>query len=183
MLIDCLSLLGFLVTNWFWETNCDTTTFARTTPRSHGAIYTGSSPWSQAKMVRLPWQLLYLTIKNMGAQKVELLPLSKLVAGSSLGLGPGLNLHVFPVFVWVFSRYSGFLTQTKNIDARLIFHSKFTLGMGGNVNGCLSIWPCWWMWSLSRVYPTSSTVTAEDRHQFPLIQNKWWVEEKKWMDK
>jgi len=69
---------------------------------------------------------------------VELLPCSK----KFLGLSPGLSawsLHVLPVHAWVFSGYSGFLPQSKNMTVRLIDLSKLSLGVSVCVHGCVSL--------------------------------------------
>uniref|UniRef100_A0A7N8WPR4 Acetyltransferase component of pyruvate dehydrogenase complex n=1 Tax=Mastacembelus armatus TaxID=205130 RepID=A0A7N8WPR4_9TELE len=48
----------------------------------------------------------------------------KLVRGLSVW-----SLHALPVLVWVFSRYSGFLPQSKNMYVRLIGDSKLPIGV------------------------------------------------------
>ena len=70
---------------------------------------------------------------DMVEQGLALLPHSKKVAGS----GPPWSwvwdlsvwsLHVLPVSAWVFTGYSGFLPQSKNM-LRLIGDSKLPLGV------------------------------------------------------
>uniref|UniRef100_A0A3P8SX42 Uncharacterized protein n=1 Tax=Amphiprion percula TaxID=161767 RepID=A0A3P8SX42_AMPPE len=46
------------------------------------------------------------------------------------------SLHVLPVHAWVFSGYSGFLPQSKNM-LRLIDHSKLPVGVNVRVIVCL----------------------------------------------
>ena len=70
---------------------------------------------------------------DMVAQGLALLPHSKKVAGSrppwswvwDLSVW---SLHVLPVSAWVFSGYSGFLPQSKNM-LRLIGDSKLPVGV------------------------------------------------------
>ena len=45
------------------------------------------------------------------------------------------SLHVLPVFAWVFSGYSGFLPQSKDMQLRLIGECKLSLGVSVGVNG------------------------------------------------
>ena len=61
-----------------------------------------------------------------------------------LGLNPSQDvsvwsLHVLHVSAWVYSGYSGFLPQSKNMPTggRLIGHSK--LPVDGSEDGCLSL--------------------------------------------
>uniref|UniRef100_A0AAQ5Y7R6 Potassium voltage-gated channel, KQT-like subfamily, member 2a n=1 Tax=Amphiprion ocellaris TaxID=80972 RepID=A0AAQ5Y7R6_AMPOC len=51
------------------------------------------------------------------------------------------SLHVLPVYVWVFSRFSGFIPQSKNM-LRLIGNSKLSVGVNVSVIVCLYMWPC-----------------------------------------
>ena len=46
------------------------------------------------------------------------------------------SLHVLPVYAWVLSGYSGFLSPSKNMHVRLIGVSKIVLGVS------VSVWPC-----------------------------------------
>ena len=50
---------------------------------------------------------------------------------------PVWGLHVFPVLAWVFSRYSGLLSQSKDMHVKLIGGSKLPVGMRASVHGCL----------------------------------------------
>ena len=45
------------------------------------------------------------------------------------------SLHVLPVYVWVLSRYFGFLPPPKNMHIRLIKHTCFFVSF-------VSVWPC-----------------------------------------
>uniref|UniRef100_A0A7N8WL37 Calmodulin regulated spectrin-associated protein family, member 2b n=1 Tax=Mastacembelus armatus TaxID=205130 RepID=A0A7N8WL37_9TELE len=59
---------------------------------------------------------------------------------------PVCSLYVLPVLVWVFSRYSGFLPQSKNMYVRLIGDSKLPIGVSRStsmsyVDGCVGTWP------------------------------------------
>ena len=47
-----------------------------------------------------------------------------------------LSLHVLPVLVWVFSTYSGFLPQFKDMHVRLIVYFKLRVGVIVSVHGC-----------------------------------------------
>lgn len=45
-----------------------------------------------------------------------------------------------PGHVWVLSRYSCFLPQTKHMHVRLIVDSKLPVAVNRRVNGCLSVY-------------------------------------------
>ncbi|MEQ2230407.1 hypothetical protein ILYODFUR_028949 [Ilyodon furcidens] len=87
--------------------------------------------------------------------------------GSKVALkqkGPGFdshsawNLHVLVMHVWVRSRYSGFLPQSKNMTVRSIGLSQLPLGV---MRMCTVVCPvCFcvalrWTGNLSRVSPSS----------------------------
>uniref|UniRef100_A0A3P9PCQ4 Phospholipid phosphatase-related protein type 5 n=1 Tax=Poecilia reticulata TaxID=8081 RepID=A0A3P9PCQ4_POERE len=78
------------------------------------------------------------------AQLIELLPCNKKVLGSIPS--PGLSawsLHVLPVHAWVFSGYSSFLPQSKNMTVRFIGLSKFSLSVCTWLFVlCVSVLPC-----------------------------------------
>ena len=53
--------------------------------------------------------------------------------------GPSVwSLHVL-VLAWVFTGYSGFLSQSKDMQVRFIVDSKLPVGVNVTVNGCLSL--------------------------------------------
>ena len=63
-----------------------------------------------------------------------------IIPGSNPDWGLSLwSLHVLPVYVWVFSRYSGFLPQSENMHVTLIGVSKLSLVVNVSVDGCLSL--------------------------------------------
>ncbi len=57
------------------------------------------------------------------------------------GFKPTWSLHVLPVPVWVFSGYSGFLPQSKDMQVRLIGDSKLPVGVIVSMSG-LSVSIC-----------------------------------------
>ena len=66
-------------------------------------------------------------------------PHSKKVPGLNPGRGLSVwSLYVLPVLAWVFSWYSGFLPQSKDMHIRLIGGSKLPEGVIVNVYGYLS---------------------------------------------
>ena len=65
-------------------------------------------------------------------------PHSERVPGSAPGWGLSVwSLHVLPVYAWVLSGYSGFLTPSKNMHVRLIGDSKLSLRLSVCVVVCL----------------------------------------------
>ena len=48
------------------------------------------------------------------------------------------SLHVFPVFAWVLSGYSGLPPPPKNMHVRFVGDSKSSLGVSVSVDGCVS---------------------------------------------
>ena len=61
------------------------------------------------------------------------------VPDSNLSRGLSVwSLHVLPVLAWVFSRYSGFFQQSKDMHVRLISVSKLPVGVSVSVCGCTS---------------------------------------------
>ena len=57
-----------------------------------------------------------LLLGGMVAQWLALLPHTKKVQGSNLSQDVSVpSLHVLPVSAWVYSRYSGSLSQSKNM--------------------------------------------------------------------
>ncbi len=55
--------------------------------------------------------------------------------------GPSVwSLHVLLVPAWVFSMYSGFLPQSKDMQVRLIGNYKLPVGVNVSVSGCLSLY-------------------------------------------
>ena len=68
---------------------------------------------------------------------LALLHPSKKVPGSNLGRGFSVwNLHVVPMLVLVFSGYSSFLPQSKDMHVRLVGGSKLPVGVIVSVHGC-----------------------------------------------
>ena len=73
---------------------------------------------------------------------------SKRVPGSIPRWGLSVwSLHVFPMYAWVLSGYSGFLPLPKYMHARLIGDYKLSSGVRVSVHGCCD--------GLSRVWPAS----------------------------
>ncbi|MEQ2251209.1 hypothetical protein ILYODFUR_008552 [Ilyodon furcidens] len=92
----------------------------------------------------------------MVLQSVALLPCSGKVLSSTCSLGSFcVEFACSPVHVWVFSRYSGFLPQSKNMTVRFIGLSKMPLGVNGCVHGCLScVLPCDGLATCARCTPS-----------------------------
>ena len=75
-------------------------------------------------------------------QWLALSPHSEKALGSIGSQGTSVwGLYVLLVSVWVLSRYSGFLPQSKNMQTRvrLFVHSKLPVGVNVIVDGCLSL--------------------------------------------
>ena len=64
-------------------------------------------------------------------------PSSHSKKGSGSNSGWGLSV-CSPVYAWVLSGYSSFLTPPKNMHVRLIGDCKLTLGVSVSVDVCLS---------------------------------------------
>ncbi len=78
------------------------------------------------------------------------------------------SLHVLPVSVWVPSRYSSFLLQSKHMQVGLIGDPKLPLGGNQSMNGCLSLYVSPVMnWQLVQSVPPTSPSVSWDWLQFP----------------
>lgn len=87
----------------------------------------------------LCWQLCFIwdsgrfTLQQVGSTTAHWLPLLPRQEG------PGFK-HVLPA--WVFSRYFGFLLQSKDMTVRSTGHSKLSVGVNVSINGCLFLYIC-----------------------------------------
>ena len=93
-------------------------------------------------------------------QWLALSPHSKKVQGSNPSQDVSVwSLHAFPVSAWF---YSGFLPQSKNIEAggKLIGDSKLPEGVNVSVGGCssLNVSPVMMNWQLVQVVPRPMTL-------------------------
>ena len=80
------------------------------------------------------------------------------------------SLHVLPVHVWVLSKYSAFLPQSKNMLG-LIGHSKLPVGV--IVKVCLSVqFSSATYWQQGHGVPDIMLVDSWDRLQPPMTLNR-----------
>lgn len=78
------------------------------------------------------------------------------------------SLLILPVSAWVLSEYSGFLTQSKDMQVRLTGNSKLPIGLNVSVIDCLSMYVGPLMnWRLVQGVPHCSPIVSWDQLQSP----------------